>query len=144
MVCSLRSPQREEWLGLIKWNCIALMVDMYAVSFFTAIPFYVYNDDHCPSASGDAETCSMVSLVVGTGTTSLMDHDRFFAVFNMHSFLGDTIARKVAYCFEPRHPMIYVILIAAGAVISSLRVPLLLWPGIFLIFFGNGAIYATT
>eukprot|EP01043_Picozoa_sp_COSAG02_P030234 COSAG02_NODE_1922_length_10360_cov_38.101452_8_plen_56_part_00 len=41
-----------------------------------------------------------------------MNHDRFFAVFNMHSFLGDTIARKIAYTIEPKNPMVYVVLIA--------------------------------
>lgn len=53
-----------EWLPLIKWNCLALMVNMYAVSFFTTLPFYVYNDSHCDKAQIDAgsKTCSMVSV----------------------------------------------------------------------------------
>lgn len=53
-----------EWLPLIKWNCLALMINMYAVSFFTAIPFYVYNDSHCDKAAVDAgsHTCSMISV----------------------------------------------------------------------------------
>jgi hypothetical protein len=32
------------WLPAILPNCIALMIQMYAVSFFTAIPFYIYNN----------------------------------------------------------------------------------------------------
>ena len=53
-----------EWLPLIKWNCLALMVNMYVVSFFTAIPFYVYNDSHCidGSAAKAAGTCQMISV----------------------------------------------------------------------------------
>ena len=33
------------WFPVILPNCIALMIQMYAVSFFTAIPFYIYNDE---------------------------------------------------------------------------------------------------
>lgn len=33
------------WLPPILPNCIALMIQMYAVSFFTAIPFYIYNNE---------------------------------------------------------------------------------------------------
>jgi hypothetical protein len=53
-----------EWLPLIKWNCLALMIDMYAVSFFTAIPFYVYNDDYCSKAmvAAGSKTCSTISV----------------------------------------------------------------------------------
>ena len=32
-----------EWLPAIKWHCLALMINMYNVSFFAAIPFYIYN-----------------------------------------------------------------------------------------------------
>ena len=35
----------REWLPIIKWNCLALMVEMYCVSCFTAMPFYIYNND---------------------------------------------------------------------------------------------------
>ena len=135
-----------EWLPLIKWNCLALMIDMYAVSFFTSIPFYVYNDDYCSKAAvaAGSTTCSTISMISGSGTTTLMDHDRYFAVFNMHTFLGDTISRKVAYYFEPKHPMVYVFITIIGAVLASLRMPILLWPGLFAIFFANGAIYGAT
>ena len=83
-------------------------------------------------------------MLKGSGSTTLMDHDRFFAVFNVHRFLGNSISRKFAYYFEPRHPMIYVFITILGAALASLRMPILLWPGLFAIFFANGAIYATT
>lgn len=73
-----------------------------------------------------------------------MDRDRFFAVFSMHVFLGDAISRKVAYYFEPRNPMLYLFLAIVGAVMGLLRMPILLWPGLFAINFANGAVYATT
>ena len=73
-----------------------------------------------------------------------MNHDRYFAVFNMHTFLGDTISRKVASCFPPAPALSYVLIIIVGAVLSLRRMPILLWPGLFAIFFANGAIYGAT
>ena len=46
-----------EWLPLIWPHCIALLVQNYALSFFTAFPFYVYNADS-------------ISMVHATGTVS--------------------------------------------------------------------------
>lgn len=52
-----------EWLPLIKWNCLAYMVVMYAVTFFTRIPFYVYNDDTCKTGFvADPASCNEVSV----------------------------------------------------------------------------------
>ena len=39
----------SKWLPPILPNCLALMIQMYAVSFFTAIPFYIYNNGIPPS-----------------------------------------------------------------------------------------------
>lgn len=125
-----------EWLPPILPNCLALMLQMYAVSFFTAIPFYIYNNEFPDGGK--------ISMIFGTGTTALMNHDRYFAVFNMHTFLGDTISRKVAYYFKPLPVLSYVVIIIIGAVLSLLRMPILLWPGLFLIFYANGSIYATS
>ena len=83
-------------------------------------------------------------MIFGSGSNALMNHDRYFAVFNMHTFLGDTISRKVAYYFKPAPVLSYVLIIIVGAVLSLLKMPILLWPGLFLIFFANGSIYATT
>jgi len=85
-----------------------------------------------------------VQMVTGSGSTTLMNRDRFFAIVSLHTFLGDTISRKVAYYFELRHPMLYLLFTILGAVFASLRMPIFLWPGLFAIFFANGAIYATT
>jgi hypothetical protein len=85
-----------------------------------------------------------VQMIEGDGSTTLMNHDRFFAIFNMHTFLGDTISRMVAYYFEPRNPMLYLVFTILGSVLASLKMPILMWPGLFAIFFANGAIYATT
>jgi|EP01046_Picozoa_sp_COSAG06_P034661 hypothetical protein len=62
---ALRPEQRGRWLPMLRWNCLALAIDMYAVSFFCSIPFYVYNDDHCadPSQVG-TDSCSMYATPI--------------------------------------------------------------------------------
>jgi hypothetical protein len=161
----------SKWLPPILPNCLALMIQMYAVSFFTAIPFYIYNNGIPPSFLAAAFCfcfcfcfsfhllslllslllpfpflmCSLsdtlltqflsfpyvcpepvlvkssfvyingekrpfchllfvvpgmcvlvaefpdggkISMIFGTASNALMNHDRYFAVFNMHTFLG--------------------------------------------------------
>eukprot|EP01043_Picozoa_sp_COSAG02_P030233 COSAG02_NODE_1922_length_10360_cov_38.101452_7_plen_352_part_00 len=55
---AMSADQRGRWLPMLRWNAMALAIDMYAVSFFCSIPFYVYNDDHCaanaPAASANS------------------------------------------------------------------------------------------
>eukprot|EP01045_Picozoa_sp_COSAG04_P018654 COSAG04_NODE_1741_length_5729_cov_3.082416_4_plen_422_part_00 len=78
----------NQWLPTIAPHCIALMIQMYAVTFFTSFPFYVYNDEYCPdSAVLDSacpykavggECCNVVSMIDGTKDTTLMDHDKYF------------------------------------------------------------------
>ena len=61
-------------------------------------------------------------------------------MWNVHTFMGDFLSRKYAYYFPRRHPFVYVVLIVVGAILCLLRMPILLWPGVFLIFFANGSI----
>ncbi len=98
----------------------------------------VTNDDDVPTLYAPAQ------MIFGSHSNALMNHDRYFAVFNMHTFLGDTISRKVAYYFPPAPVLSYVSIIIVGSILSLLKMPILLWPGLFLIFFANGSIYATT
>ena len=140
----------NQWLPTIAPHCIALMIQMYAVTFFTSFPFYVYNDEYCPdSAVLDSacpykavggECCNVVSMIDGTKDSTLMDHDKFFTVWNLHTFMGDFLSRKYAYYFPSRHPFTYVVLIVIGSILCLLRMPIFLWPGAFLIFFANGSI----
>jgi len=130
----------RNWFPVIRWNCLALMVDMYCVSVFTSMPFYIYNNDW-PDGG-------LISLVHGTASDALMNHDRYFAIVNIHTFLGDTISRKVAYYYPVRNggagSLMFIALAVTGAVLCLLRMPILLWPGLFMIFYANGGIYATT
>ena len=132
-------------------------------------------------------------MINGEGSTTLMNHDRYFAIVNMHTFLGDTISttlpcdpmpihahtacdhghardlehegcglphactaaetfslqgRKVAYYYPSkdggRMCLGYIAVAVFGAILCLLKMPILLWPGLFLIFYANGSIYATT
>ena len=88
---------------------------------------------------------------------NLMNTNRFWAIFNLHTFMGDTISRKMSYYFGDTvaasglagknamfAPLMYLLLTCVGAVLSLARMPILLWPGLFLIFLANGAVYASS
>ena len=124
-----------EWFPSIAPHTIALMIDMYCVSFFSSIMLYILNDSH---AGG------MVALL-GPNTSTLVPHDYYFAVYNCFTFLGDTFSRQLVYRM-PRlyHPFWYLICSALGAFICLLKIPLIAPLGIFLVFFANGAVYATS
>jgi hypothetical protein len=126
--------QWREWFPKIKFNGLALMVDMYCVSFFSAALLYIYND-------GAAGT-GLVPLF-GAGTL-LFSHDWFFAINNSFTFCGDTISRKFAYWAKPRHPLQYIILSITGALLCISKIAILAPIGMFLIFFANGAVYGTS
>jgi hypothetical protein len=70
-----------------------------------------------------------ISLIHATGTTVLMNTERWQAVFNMHTFLGDTISRKMAYYFKPLPVMVYLLVTGLGAVLALLKIPVLFWTG---------------
>merc|ERR1712154_594260 len=59
---------------------------------------------------------------------------------------GDTIGRKVIYYFtlSKIHPSWYLILSFVGAFCCILKIPILTWFGMFLIFLANGLIYAAS
>eukprot|EP01052_Picozoa_sp_SAG31_P027419 SAG31_NODE_2567_length_5464_cov_2.804660_1_plen_94_part_00 len=50
----------QAWFPQIWPNCLALMLQMYAVSFFTAIPFYMYNNEY-PNGG-------KISMIFGEGS----------------------------------------------------------------------------
>lgn len=90
------------------------------------------------------------------GTDNLMYNNQFWAIFNLHTFMGDTISRKMTYYFgdslnqklgpwfAAHAPLVYLSLSCCGAVLALLRIPILMWPGLFLIFLANGAVYASS
>ena len=84
--------------------------------------------------------------LLGPNTRSLLvPHDAFFAVQGLVVYLGDSLSRKVVYHAPTlRHPFWYLLSSAAGAALCLAKVPLLQPLGMFLIFFANGSIYATS
>ena len=112
------------WFPKMGPHTIALMCDMYCVSFFSSIMLYVFNDSH-PGGK--------VALLGPNTTSLLVPHDAYFAVYNCFTFLGDTLSRQLVYR-APRlyHPFWYLLLSAAGAAICLLKIPLVAPLGIFL------------
>ena len=124
----------KQWFPKIKWNGLALMLDMYCVSFFSAALLYIYNDS--------TPVTGRVPLF-GEGTY-LVSHDWFFAITNCLTFTGDTISRKFAYWAKPRPPFFYLLLSALGAAACLSKIAIIAPLGMFCVFFANGAIYGTS
>ena len=124
----------NEWFPKIKFNGLALMIDMYCVSFFSAALLYIYND----SRPGVGQV-----PLFGEGTY-LVSHDWFFAITNCLTFAGDTVSRKYAYWAKPRSPLLYLLLSIIGAAACLSKIAILAPLGMFCVFFANGAIYGTS
>lgn len=121
----------REWLPRIRVHALCLTVDMFMVSFFSAINQYILDGDRLPLFGGSA-------LFLNTNT--------FFSIYSIGTFVGDTAGRKIIYYFSLGrvHPSCYLALSVLGAACCLLRVPFAAWTGIFLIFLANGLIYAAS
>lgn len=125
----------REWLPLIAPHTICLMLNMYTVSFMTAIQYYILNDDE-----------GIVPLL-GPHTSAAyhVPHDAFFAVYNSLIYVGDSASRQMVYrAATLRHPAWYLLASALGGALCLAKLPLVAPLGISLVFFANGAIYATS
>jgi hypothetical protein len=124
----------RSWFPQILPHTVALMCNMYTVSFMTAIQYYILND----SKPGGA-----VALI--GADTLVVPHDAYFAVYNTFIYVGDSLSRQLVYRAEKlRHPFLYLICSAVGGLLCLAKLPLLTPVGIFLVFFANGSIYATS
>jgi hypothetical protein len=121
------------WLPQMKWLAIALACNMFSVSFFSGIMFYILNDRQYVPLLGQLDSEKL-----------LVNHNWFFTIFNCFTFFGDSISRRVVYRFQPKNPLLYLLVSAAGAMMCLARFPLIAPIGIFLVFFANGAIYGTS
>jgi hypothetical protein len=120
----------REWLPPISWHCIALAIDMYCVSLFSGVMLYILNGDQVP--------------LFGPDSSTRLPHDWFFVMYNMFTLAGDSSSRKLAYFFKPRHPFWFLIASFVGAAICLSKIAIIAPIGIFLVFFANGSIYAST
>jgi MFS family permease len=123
----------REWFPKLKFLALALALNMFSVSFFSGIMFYIFNDHNWVPLFGSVDH-----------EKTLMNHGWFFTVFNAFTFAGDSISRRVVYRWRPRNPLWYLILSGMGAALCLSRFPIVAPVGIFLVFFANGAIYGTS
>merc|ERR1711991_1277391 len=103
---------------------------MLSVSLFSGIMFYIFNNPDTVPLFGWVDSDRI-----------LVSHDWYFTVFNLFTFAGDSISRRLVYSWKPRNPLFFLSLSAVGAALCLCRVPFVAPLGIFSIFFANGAIY---
>lgn len=118
------------WAPPIVWNCVSLMIDMFAVSLFSGVMLYILNGQKVP--------------MFGPSSDDQLPHDWFFVIYNLFTLAGDSISRRVAYRMKPVHPLWFLILSIVGAILCLSKIAILSPFGIFLVFFANGSIYANS
>jgi hypothetical protein len=119
----------RDWLPHTWKHTLALCVDMFCVSMFSSIVYYVYNVEDVP-------------IVPGSETT--VPKNVFQVVYNLCAFLGDFSGRKIAYHDKYRNPLFLLnFSIIGGACVLS-KVAVIAPVGIFCVMFANGLIYAHT
>lgn len=119
----------REWLPLIWKHSLGLMIDMFAVSIFSAIALYIFDVSEVP---------------LWPRSETQVPKNAFSMVYYTFSFCGDFFSRRIAYRDRLRNPIYFLVLsvIGAGMVLSktALVAPL----GMFCVMFANGSIYAQT
>ena len=123
----------REWLPQLKWLALALAINMFSVSFFSGIMFYILNDRSYVPLFGQFDHEKL-----------LVSHGWFFTIFNAFTFMGDFMSRRLVYSFKPRNPLWYLLVSITGAAMCLARFPIIAPLGIYLVFFANGAIYGTS
>lgn len=109
-------------------------------SFFGGIMFYLLNDDNYVGLYGRLSPIGKLS----DSTRGRMSHDWFFVIFNIFIFCGDSFSRKLVYWHRQINPLWYLIISVIGTALNLSQVPIFSWPGIFLVYYANGAVYGTS
>mmetsp|Transcript_109143 Transcript_109143/g.163235 ORF Transcript_109143/g.163235 Transcript_109143/m.163235 type:complete len:435 (-) Transcript_109143:34-1338(-) len=119
----------KEWIWLIKYNCIAMVFDMFFVSLFSpGIILYIYNG-----------ACVQFTL---TGFT--MNSFWFIALYNSFFFLGDTLSRKIFYKLRLINPFLFLLFSVGGIVMGLLDITILVPLTALGVSFANGSLYTQT
>jgi hypothetical protein len=119
----------REWAPFIWRHCLSLCADMFAVSLFTSLGLYLYNQEDVP-------------LWPYSETT--MPKNAFLAWFYFFTFLGDFISRRVAYHDKARSPFLYLVSTSIGALLILTKTAICGPIGVFMVMFANGSIYCQT
>jgi MFS family permease len=114
----------KHWFPQIKWHCLALMIDMLAVSLFSpGVMLYIYDQKY-----------------VSFGGLKL-PKDWLFAIYDACFFIGDTSSRKIFYLVRTIFPLLFLIFTIVGAGIGLSNVIYIIFLCPFLVAFCNGSIY---
>jgi len=122
------------WVKKVLPFALALLLAQFCMAFSTAINYYILDDeDYVP--------------LTGPQSSELFDHDMFFALISFCTFFGDTISRYVVYKLPPGGSHFRILgwlgLGFFGILLILLpRVPWMVLPAMFMIFWTNGAVYA--
>jgi hypothetical protein len=119
----------KEWLPIIWKHCLALMLDMFAVSIFSAIALYIFDIKEIP---------------LWPHSDTKVPKNAFSAVYYLCSFCGDFTSRRVAYRGKRRNPFYFLILTFIGAGLVLSKTAIVAPIGMFCVMFANGSIYAHT
>jgi len=122
----------REWVPKIWKHAVSLSVDMFAVSFCSAIQLFIYDVDPLP-------------LWLHAVSGQHMPQNVFRAVFNTCSMLGDATGRKLAYRTK-RYicPFWFLISTVVGTTLVLSKQTIVAPLGMLLVMFANGSIYAHT
>lgn len=121
----------RDWFPHVTWNSLALCVNMFSVAMFSSIALYIYdNPGGVP--------------LMGSASDIIISKSMFMMVYNVCTFTGDTVSRKLAYKMKPRNPMIFLLATVIGTFLCLTKIAILSWPGVMLVLFANGGIYAST
>ena len=124
-----RTKSSKKWiLPVISVGVVFLVNMMFVSAFSPGVLLYILNGPQVNMYS---------SLAIRTGY--------FFAIFSSCGFVGDVISRRLVYrrsSANPFHPIWYLVFTACGVLIIIAQIPLIAPIGTFLVFFGNGSIYA--
>lgn len=124
--CDASSPR--SWICSIWINSLALMIDMFCVSMFSSIVYYLYETEELGLVNGKQ-----------------ISRNAFQVWYNTFAFLGDFISRKLAYSSSCRpNVLIFLVLSVIGGFVVLSRITIIAPFGIFLVMFANGSIYNHT
>lgn len=119
----------REWFPKIHWYCTALLLDMYFVSVFSSVMFYIYDADEVP--------------LFGPNSSTRIKKDWFFLIYNTFTMVGDAFSRRLIYHIKPQHPYVFLVLAFVGAALCLSKIAVLAPFGVMLVFACNGSVYAS-
>lgn len=124
----------REWLRSIRWYCLAMLINMFCVSYNTAINQYIYDGRRFPLLGE-----------LWSGTTWMVEQNVFLALLNFFQFVGDLSGRKLIYYFKLTvHPCWFLSLSFVGLLGCMTKVPAIALGSTMLVMLANGSIYSSS